>query len=231
MIGRTTRRVFGPGLILLLARTGEAIAAEGGESPGIFAGDIGNIIWTLATFLVVVAVLGRFAWGPILSALQKREEFIRQSLEQAIREELLPSATSVVQHDLEKALKAYGSMENHAGLVTEGEVPVADSYQRPAWIELPFENAGISAPAIHGAATSVLVKTGLWRTMRPVINYNLCHRCWACSALCPDGAVEITDGEPHIDYDHCKGCLICVSQCPYHAMLALPEHQFVEASS
>jgi len=83
MIGRTTRRVFGPGLILLLARTGEAIAAEGGESPGIFAGDIGNIIWTLATFLVVVAVLGRFAWGPILSALQKREEFIRQSLEQA----------------------------------------------------------------------------------------------------------------------------------------------------
>ena len=31
----------------------------------------------------VTAGLGRFAWGPILSALQKREEFIRQSLEQA----------------------------------------------------------------------------------------------------------------------------------------------------
>lgn len=60
-----------------------ASAAESGESPGLFSGDLGNVIWTLLTFLAVVFVLGRYAWKPILSALQKREEFIRASLQQA----------------------------------------------------------------------------------------------------------------------------------------------------
>lgn len=59
------------------------MASEGGESPSLFTGDLGNIIWTLATFLVVLIVLGKFAWGPILAALQKREAFIRESLEKA----------------------------------------------------------------------------------------------------------------------------------------------------
>ncbi len=34
-------------------------------------------------FVIVLVVLGKFAWGPILSALQKREDFIRESLEKA----------------------------------------------------------------------------------------------------------------------------------------------------
>jgi F-type H+-transporting ATPase subunit b len=57
---------------------------EGKVSP--FAGDLGNMIWTLVVFLIVVWVLGRFAWGPLLNLLQKREEFIRESLEQARRD-------------------------------------------------------------------------------------------------------------------------------------------------
>ena len=63
-----------------------AVAAEGADQPNIFTGDLGNIIWSLATFLVVLIVLGKFAWGPILGALQKREEFIRDSLQQAKRD-------------------------------------------------------------------------------------------------------------------------------------------------
>jgi len=61
-----------------------ALAAdEGGHSPSLFAGDLGNIIWTLLTFIAVLVVLGRFAWTPILTALQKREQFIHDSLAQA----------------------------------------------------------------------------------------------------------------------------------------------------
>lgn len=58
-------------------------AAEGGESVNIFAGDIGNVLWTLVIFGGVLFVLGKYAWGPILSNLQQREEFIRDSLEKA----------------------------------------------------------------------------------------------------------------------------------------------------
>lgn len=55
--------------------------AEGGASP--FAGDIGNALWTVVIFLLVVWVLGKFAWGPMLRGLQAREDFIRQSLKEA----------------------------------------------------------------------------------------------------------------------------------------------------
>jgi F-type H+-transporting ATPase subunit b len=61
------------------------VAAEG-EPGGVFAGDLGNALWTLLIFGVVVFVLGRFAWRPILAGLQAREAFIRDSLEEARRD-------------------------------------------------------------------------------------------------------------------------------------------------
>src|SRR5262245_24179509 len=70
---------------LTLVAAGSAWAAEehGGEQPSLFTGDLGNVIWSLVTFLAVLFVLGKFAWKPILGALQKREDFIRDSLERA----------------------------------------------------------------------------------------------------------------------------------------------------
>jgi F-type H+-transporting ATPase subunit b len=68
---------------LLSATTVLAEEGHGGGANNPFAGDIGNAIWTMVIFVIVLIVLGKFAWGPILSALQKREAFIRESLEKA----------------------------------------------------------------------------------------------------------------------------------------------------
>ncbi len=57
-------------------------AGSGGEN-NIFAGDFGNVLWTLVIFFLVLAVLGKFAWGPLLDSLRAREDFIRESLETA----------------------------------------------------------------------------------------------------------------------------------------------------
>jgi F-type H+-transporting ATPase subunit b len=43
----------------------------------------GLIIWTIITFLILGLLLKSFAWKPLVKALQKREELIRLSLEQA----------------------------------------------------------------------------------------------------------------------------------------------------
>lgn len=43
----------------------------------------GLIIWTLVTFVLVLLVLKKFVWGPLLSALDQRETRIREALEQA----------------------------------------------------------------------------------------------------------------------------------------------------
>ncbi len=69
------------GLAALPAMAAEA--AEGKEASNPFAGDIGNALWTVVIFGLVLFVLGKFAWGPILKSLQSRESFIRESLEKA----------------------------------------------------------------------------------------------------------------------------------------------------
>ena len=69
-------------LVMAMAPVASVWAAEEGEV-NLFAGDIGNAIWTLVIFLAVILVLGKFAWGPMLSGLQRREQFIRDSLEEA----------------------------------------------------------------------------------------------------------------------------------------------------
>ena len=48
-----------------------------------FAGNVGNALWTLVIFVIVVVVLGKFAWGPVLSLLKQREDFIHKSLSDA----------------------------------------------------------------------------------------------------------------------------------------------------
>jgi F-type H+-transporting ATPase subunit b len=60
-----------------------AARAEEEATMSPFAGDVGVALWTLVIFLIVVGVLGKFAWRPILTGLQNREKFIRDSLEQA----------------------------------------------------------------------------------------------------------------------------------------------------
>ena len=69
--------------LLLWGMASPALAASGGGEASIFAGDLGNAIWTLVIFGLVLFVLGKYAWGPMLESLQQRENFIRESLEQA----------------------------------------------------------------------------------------------------------------------------------------------------
>ncbi len=45
--------------------------------------DPGLFIWTIVTFLVLLALLAKFAWGPLLQALESRQNAIRKSLDDA----------------------------------------------------------------------------------------------------------------------------------------------------
>lgn len=157
----------------------------------------------------------------------------RDALVQAIREELADMAPHVVEANLDRALATWEELAPEASCVREGPDPAAGAYTAPEWVDLPFESTRLSAPDIHGSATSVQVRTGLWRTMRPVIDLERCHGCsWICSTFCPDGSVLVdTEGVPSIDYEHCKGCLVCVAVCPHHAIDSIPEREAVEEES
>jgi F-type H+-transporting ATPase subunit b len=45
--------------------------------------DPGLFIWTILTFLVLLGLLAKFAWNPLLAALESRQDAIRKSLDDA----------------------------------------------------------------------------------------------------------------------------------------------------
>ncbi|MFQ6084469.1 MAG: 4Fe-4S binding protein [Candidatus Aminicenantia bacterium] len=57
-------------------------------------------------------------------------------------------------------------------------------------------------------------KTGAWRNIKPIIDYDNCIDCMICWKFCPDVSIYIENGRPIIDYDYCKGCGICAEECP-----------------
>lgn len=149
----------------------------------------------------------------------------RAHLVEAIYCELEGFGSGAVDRNVDAAVGAFDSMAIHDGRVRQASPVHADLAHRPDWIDLSYETPGRAAALIHAGPTSDQVETGLWRTQRPVIDYEHCHHCiWVCGTLCPDAAIVLgVDGEPVIDLDHCKGCLICAAVCPSHAIRIEPE--------
>lgn len=50
---------------------------------GLVIPDTGLLIWMLITFTIVLWILGKYAWKPIMKSIKNREETIRNSLEAA----------------------------------------------------------------------------------------------------------------------------------------------------
>jgi len=73
-------------LSLIALAAAPLYAAEESATLSPFAGNVGNALWTLIIFVIVVVVLGKFAWGPVLSLLQQREQYIHKSLSDAKRD-------------------------------------------------------------------------------------------------------------------------------------------------
>src|ERR1051325_1352363 len=80
------KKILSVALIALATLPLYAAEEHAAETLSPFAGNLGNAVWTLAIFIIVVIVLGKFAWGPVLSLLQQREQFIHKSLSDAKRD-------------------------------------------------------------------------------------------------------------------------------------------------
>jgi len=142
-------------ILLPLVFAASAWASEGeGAKGNPFAGDIGNALWTLIIFLIVVVVLGKFAWGPILAALQRREDFINASLADAKRE----------REEAEKRLAEYteklAAAHREATAVVEEGRRDAEALQRRLEDEAKAEAQAILERAKReiGIATETAVK-------------------------------------------------------------------------
>lgn len=78
----------------------------------------------------------------------------------------------------------------------------------PAWHEL---NLGciVTEPGNAGE-----MRTGDWRSERPVWDHSKCVKCGMCYIYCPDMAVEVDkEGNFGANLYWCKGCGICAAEC------------------
>jgi F-type H+-transporting ATPase subunit b len=80
--------------VFLLTVLPAAVSAQEHETAlSPFSGDVGNALWTVVIFVLVVLVLGKFAWGPILDQLKTREKFIHDALSSAKQQREAAEAT------------------------------------------------------------------------------------------------------------------------------------------
>lgn len=65
-----------------------------------------------------------------------------------------------------------------------------------------------------------------WKAM-PVTPISLpsCHRCGACAAVCPVGAIHLEEETVATDQEACMLCMACTAACPEHARILPPPVQ------
>jgi F-type H+-transporting ATPase subunit b len=78
-----------------------ALASEGGSLIDV---NPGLIFWTAITFILLLLILKKLAWKPILSALSQREDAIKDSLEKA--EKAKEEAQKILQENQASIAKA-----------------------------------------------------------------------------------------------------------------------------
>jgi len=159
-----------PALLVLPA----ASMASGGEGLGsLISVAPGSILYTLITFALLLVILWKFAWGPIVKGLEQREESIHGAIDQAQKdreeaeqvlkqyEEKLKTASSEIAERLTKADKEAQARVEQAKEQAreEGEKLIAkakqeiDSQMEKVSAELKAEVADLAA-SIAAAAIS-----------------------------------------------------------------------------
>jgi F-type H+-transporting ATPase subunit b len=103
-------------MILIAVLCTAAMASEGeGAASGqdIFSGSIADSIWTVIAFVLLVVVVGKLAWKPLLNGLKDREDRIRLEI----------TAAENARKQAEKTLAEYNSrieqLEQKARQMTE----------------------------------------------------------------------------------------------------------------
>ena len=76
-------RYYFTGCLFLGLRAAELFAGGGGEDVNLVGINKQMLLWTWVTFGLLLIILYKFAWKPILSGLDKREKDIRESVENA----------------------------------------------------------------------------------------------------------------------------------------------------
>jgi len=125
------------GVLIALGASASAFAGEGKVE--FYPGDLGQAIAALLIFIALLAILGRWAWKPLIVQLRRREESIANTIERS----------EAQQREAEDLLKHYRSRLESAEAEAKG---LLDSGRRQAATEREETLAAARAEAQQAAA-------------------------------------------------------------------------------
>ena len=111
--------------------------------------DPGLFIWTILTFLVLVALLARFAWRPLLEALERRQAAIAKSLEDAQR----------ARQELERLQRESAQMMRQARVEAESIISRSRSDAEALREELKQKSRAEAAAIVKNAEKQIQLET------------------------------------------------------------------------
>jgi len=170
---------------------------------------------------IALNIIGKPILSTIVAGVSAKLVGIEQKyLEEATKEELekMKLEKETIEKNVKLAIEGYNIVNERV------KTKIAETKEQKLRIlEVNYEDPRIATPIISFVANSYLKRTGNWRVLRPVIDYNRCRSCRLCYIYCPEGAIAWKDNFPYIDYENCKGCLICVNECPVKAINEIRE--------
>jgi len=114
------------------------------------------VLWTWVTFFIVLILLYKVAWKPILSMLDKREQFLRDSVQTAekVQQEMDDMAATRRRHEarMEEELKDSIARSRKAA----AEAARAIEHKAKEEAQILYENAQREIRAAEGKATAEL---------------------------------------------------------------------------
>lgn len=81
----TLHRILAATVAMVFSVPSTLLAAQEG-GPDVFDVNLGTTVWTGIVFIILLGILWKFAWGPILAMVDAREAGIQDSLDRAAQE-------------------------------------------------------------------------------------------------------------------------------------------------
>lgn len=159
-----------------------------------------------------------------------------ESVEAAIREEWGDELK------VASARKAYERVEIREVRPEEGNPEKPYEFQLPKWWEMkealvipgiPVKQEVEGWDGGYRPGRNPTFKKFTTRTMRPVVDFEICTKCTLCWLQCPDSCFDITPtGHYDANMEACCGCGVCEAVCPVpHCITMVNEQAFGDNAS
>ena len=123
--------------------------------------DTGTIFWTVLTFIILLLILKKFAWGPILKGLEDRENRIKAAIYQAEKdkneaEKYLAEQRSLIDEAKKESIKILNDSKDMAEQ-TRKEIMAQAQQQAEQLIDRARAEIGLSKEAAIAEVKNYIV--------------------------------------------------------------------------